>query len=88
MTKLLSRPDLEKIRSGYDPRPERSLSLNAEAYTDPKWFAAERQLIFLRSWQWVCHAEKLRETSPTSSTGCRGRRPAMLPASSGSSTGR
>lgn len=52
--------DLARIRRGWHADPARSFSLSAEAYTDPRWFAHEREAIFARSWQWVCHAEKLR----------------------------
>lgn len=55
------RSDLELIRQGYDPKPERSLSLRKEAYVDPRWADYEQNAIFARTWQWVCHIEKLRE---------------------------
>ena len=48
------------IRRGYDPDPARSLSLRKEAYVEPEWFRADMQAILGRSWQWVCHVEKLR----------------------------
>lgn len=48
------------IRSGYDPDPARSLSLRAEAYTDPAWFNVDQSEMLAKSWQWVCHAEKVR----------------------------
>ncbi len=37
------------------------MSLRAEAYTKSNWAAADLQGIFARTWQWVCHVEKLRE---------------------------
>jgi choline monooxygenase len=37
------------------------MSLHADAYTDPKWFDVDQRAIFARTWQWLCHAEKLRE---------------------------
>lgn len=55
-----SKLQFSAIRSGYDSDPARSLSLRAEAYTDPAWFTVDRQEILSRSWQWVCHKEKLR----------------------------
>ncbi|MFG3254910.1 SRPBCC family protein [Streptomyces sp. NPDC048172] len=51
--------EVAAIAAGYDTDPARSLSLNAEAYTEPKWHDADLQAIFARTWQWVCHAEKL-----------------------------
>jgi len=56
----------DAIRTGYHPDPSRSLSLRAEAYTDPVWFSVEQREVISKSWQWVCHAEKVRE--PTSYT--------------------
>jgi len=49
------------IRRGYHSNPSQSLSLNADAYTDPRWYAVDQREIIARSWQWVCHAEKLRQ---------------------------
>jgi carnitine monooxygenase subunit len=54
-----SKVQFDAIRSGYDADPSRSLSLCAEAYTDPVWFGLDQQEILSKSWQWVCHAEKL-----------------------------
>lgn len=58
---MIAEHDLKRIAGGYDPDPARSFSLSAEAYTDAVWFAHEQQAVFARSWQWVCHVEKLRE---------------------------
>ncbi|MEM7240283.1 MAG: Rieske (2Fe-2S) protein, partial [Pseudomonadota bacterium] len=60
MTAALSSQDISAIRTGYDTDPRRSSSLQAGAYTDPRWYDFEQDAIFARSWQWVCHAEKLR----------------------------
>ena len=48
------------ISHGFHSDPARSLSLRAEAYTDPKWFDADLQKVIARTWQWVCHVEKTR----------------------------
>lgn len=61
MGKMLTKAEFKRISGGYHSKPARSLSLNAAAYTDPKWLRIERDTIFYRSWQWVCHVEKLRE---------------------------
>lgn len=61
MTSAMSRQDVELIGEGFDPDPARSSSLRAEAYTEARWAEYERDVIFQRSWQWVCHAEKLRD---------------------------
>jgi carnitine monooxygenase subunit len=60
MTQLAAE-DLTRIASGYDPDPARSMSLRAEAYTDPRWAEVDLQAIFARTWQWICHVERLRE---------------------------
>ncbi|MBM2615048.1 ring-hydroxylating oxygenase subunit alpha [Actinoplanes sp. LDG1-06] len=52
--------DVKEIGSGYDPDPARSMSLRAAAYTDPKWLDADLRAVLARTWQWVCHVEKLR----------------------------
>jgi carnitine monooxygenase subunit len=48
------------IGAGYDVDPARSMSLRAAAYTDPKWLDCELRAVFGRTWQWICHVEKLR----------------------------
>lgn len=53
--------DLQRIRTGFNDNASLSNSLQAEAYTDVSWFDVEKQAIFAESWQWVCHAERLRE---------------------------
>ncbi|MEL6477249.1 MAG: ring-hydroxylating oxygenase subunit alpha [Pseudomonadota bacterium] len=60
MTVSIPAADFARIRQGWHPDPAASLSLSAEAYTDPRWLDWEREAIFARSWQWVCHEEKLR----------------------------
>ncbi|MEU8357144.1 ring-hydroxylating oxygenase subunit alpha [Nonomuraea sp. NPDC048882] len=54
-------PALDHISAGYDPDPALSMSLHADAYTDPAWFGVDQRAIFSRTWQWLCHAELLRE---------------------------
>jgi choline monooxygenase len=56
----LSRTELEEIKRGYDTVASRSWSLNAKAYIDPRFVSVEKQAIFYRTWQFVCHIEKLR----------------------------
>lgn len=55
-------PDATRaVATGYNPDPARSLSLNASAYTEDAFFRMDRDAILARSWQWVCHVEKLRK---------------------------
>ena len=53
--------EVTAVSAGYDADPANSFSLRSEAYTDPKWHDADLRGIFARTWQWVCHVEKLRE---------------------------
>ncbi len=59
---MLTNTQLEQIQSGYDPDDvARSSSLHARCYTEPEFLAIEKEAIFYRSWQWVCHIEKVSE---------------------------
>jgi choline monooxygenase len=49
--------DYLEIARGFDPDPGNSMSLRSEAYTEQRWFEADLESIFARSWQWVCHVE-------------------------------
>lgn len=53
--------EFDRISSGYDVDPLRSWSLNASCYRDQKFLEIEKNQIFHRSWQFLCHAEKLKE---------------------------
>lgn len=61
MPPILAKDDYQQLSRGFHQDPARSLSLNAEAYTRAKWFRLDQQAILTRSWQWVCHVEKLKE---------------------------
>jgi carnitine monooxygenase subunit len=73
-----SKQQFEAIRSGYDADPSRSHSLRAEAYTDPAWFSADQQEILCKSWQWVCHAEKVRAPGTYTTTQIAGQPVAVV----------
>ena len=60
MTELPSQSEFATIANGYDKNPSRTFSLNAKAYTDPRWYNVDLQEIIARTWQWVCHVEKVR----------------------------
>ncbi|MEF9604769.1 aromatic ring-hydroxylating dioxygenase subunit alpha, partial [Paracoccus sp. PXZ] len=60
MTELPSKSEFEYIARGYDSNPSRTMSLNADAYTDPRWYQVDLQAIIAKTWQWVCHVEKVR----------------------------
>jgi len=58
----------EALATGWDPNPARSMSLSADAYTDPRWFDVEVETVFSRTWQWVCHVEKVRDPGTYTTT--------------------
>ncbi len=47
------------IYDGWTKEPENSLSLRAETYCHEEIFEIEKHAIFGKTWQWVCHVEKL-----------------------------
>ncbi|MFT5220060.1 MAG: phenylpropionate dioxygenase-like ring-hydroxylating dioxygenase large terminal subunit [Planctomycetota bacterium] len=57
----ISQTELDQIRRGYHSDPGSSFSLNANAYTEQRWCDVDLDSIICRSWQWVCHREKLLE---------------------------
>lgn len=60
MTQFPDQSAFEAIKAGFDPDPNRALSLRKEAYVDADWYEVDRAGILAKSWQWVCHVEKLR----------------------------
>ena len=60
MTQFPDQSAFEAIKSGFDPNPNRALSLRTEAYIGADWHEVDRRGILSKSWQWVCHVEKLR----------------------------
>jgi phenylpropionate dioxygenase-like ring-hydroxylating dioxygenase large terminal subunit len=55
----VTRTDVERVGTGFHEDPGRSLSLRAETYTEQRWLETDTKAIFARSWQWICHVEKL-----------------------------
>ncbi|MCY4308007.1 MAG: ring-hydroxylating oxygenase subunit alpha [Rhodobacteraceae bacterium] len=51
--------DLSWLSHGWTKEPGESHSLRAETYCQKEIFEIEKKVIFARTWQWVCHAEKL-----------------------------
>lgn len=62
MATSLTQNNLAALRSGFTTAPERSLSLPSICYTDPRYLEIERRQIFYKTWQFACHAEKVRNT--------------------------
>lgn len=57
----VSQEMLNVVSDGYDAEASRSHSIHADCYQDPRYLELERAAIFHRSWQFLCHEEKLRE---------------------------
>lgn len=58
---MLTQQQWQAISAGYDPVANRSFSINTRCYRDPQFLKIEQQQIFHKSWQFLCHEEKLRE---------------------------
>ena len=61
MKSRLSPEQFESLCQGFDANPARSLSLQADAYTQERFYHLDQNAILARSWQWVCHKEKLKK---------------------------
>ena len=61
MTESLNQHEYDLIARGYDAVASRSHSINTLCYREPKFLQVEREQIFHRSWQFLCHEEQLRE---------------------------
>ncbi|KIC40999.1 dioxygenase [Ruegeria sp. ANG-S4] len=60
MTNLPTKAQFTAIGDGYSPDAGNSQSLKSDAYVLQEWFEADQRDIIAKSWQWVCHVEKLR----------------------------
>ena len=61
MTERPNHDEFQEISKGFDSNPSKSMSLRKEAYVDPRWHGVDLEAIIAKTWQWVCHVEKLRE---------------------------
>ena len=61
MTAQMTRRKLEHAGAGFDPVAARSASIGADCYIDPGYLDVEREQIFRRSWQYLCHEQTLGE---------------------------
>ncbi len=68
MTTSPTTTERQALAAAWDPDPAHSMSLSADAYTDPRWFDVEVEAVFSRTWQWVCHVEKVREPGAYTTT--------------------
>ncbi|HKJ50380.1 MAG TPA: ring-hydroxylating oxygenase subunit alpha [Gammaproteobacteria bacterium] len=58
---ILSHDEFDLISGRYHETAARSHSIDTRCYLEDKYLEIEREQIFHRSWQFVCHEEKLRE---------------------------
>jgi len=52
--------DFAAIKEGFHADPASSYSLRKEAYTDSRWHDIDIKHVIGKTWQWVCHIEKVR----------------------------
>ena len=58
-TQTIDTRTFDRISRGFDAIASRSHSLHADCYRDPDFLDLERQQIFHKSWQFLCHEENL-----------------------------
>ncbi len=51
--------DVDRVGRDHTADPAAAGTLHAEVYTAQRWHDFEQSAIFARSWQWVCHRERL-----------------------------
>ena len=73
MNGRLTPMELKRIGRGYDAIAARSFSIDTRCYRDPRFLVVEREQIFWRSWQFLCHAEQLPEPGSYVAAGVQGR---------------
>ncbi len=78
MTDLPSAKEFACIDQGFDENASRSMSLRKEAYVEQAWYAADLQAIIAKTWQWVCHVEKLRAPGSYTTTEIAGQPVAVV----------
>lgn len=68
----LSSDEFTQLKGRYHDIAVRSHSIETRCYTEPKFLDIEREQIFHRSWQFLCHEEKLRQPGAYVSTSIEG----------------
>ena len=69
----LSIQELQSLGKGFDALPNRSFSLPAKAYVQSSYLDVEREEIHYKSWQYVCHIEKLKNPGDYTAFDIQGR---------------
>ena len=55
----LTAEEYNQLSNGFDEVASRSWSIHTRCYQDPKFVDVDREQIFHRSWQFLCHEQKL-----------------------------
>ncbi len=56
---MITAEDVRQISQGHHVDPSQSMSLRSSAYVEQAWATLETTAIFAKTWQWICHVEKL-----------------------------
>ncbi|SVE11162.1 uncharacterized protein METZ01_LOCUS464016, partial [marine metagenome] len=62
MTLHLTQSEIDHISDGYDMDAARSSTIHSDCYVDARFLDIEREQVFHKTWQFLCHEEKLRES--------------------------
>ena len=73
MTLHLTQNQIDHISGGYDMDAGRSSTIHSDCYVDPRFLGIEREQVFHKTWQFLCHEEKLRETGSYIASDIQGR---------------
>ena len=73
MTLHLTQNEIDHISGGYDMDAARSSTIHSDCYVDPRFLGIEREQVFHKTWQFLCHEEKLRETGSYIASDIQGR---------------
>ena len=73
MTLHLAQNEIDHISDSYDMDAARSSTIHSDCYVDPRFLGIEREQIFHKTWQFLCHEEKLRETGSYIASDIQGR---------------
>ena len=62
MATHLTQLEFDALASGYAKDPCKSWSIGSQCYIEPKYQAIEKEHVFAKSWQFVCHEEAFENT--------------------------
>ena len=55
MTLHLTQSEIDHISYGYDMDAARSSTIHSDCYVDPRFLDIEREQVFHKTWQFLCH---------------------------------